>query len=286
MQRTIPETERIREAGRHIKPMSLESGEPDQWQQYFLSCYDLSIHQEEPDTRYYGGWLESQGQKIASHFWHRDQARGTVFILHGYYNHVGLLGHLIRFYLHSGMSVMAFDLPGHGLSEGEPANIDTFHRYTRALRTCLDWGIQQKLAEPWHLAGQSTGGGIITDLLVRERCSRNEYPLSRIMLFAPLIRPRHWHWVHMQSLLVGAFAHSVHRTMHSSSHDLEYLEFLNREPMQSHNIPMAWISALGHWIHEIERQTEPCDFEAWIIQGQEDGTVDWKHNMEVLKKTL
>ena len=44
--------------------------------------------------------------------------RGTVLICHGYFDYVGLYRHLIAHVLELGYAVLAYDLPGHGLSSG------------------------------------------------------------------------------------------------------------------------------------------------------------------------
>ena len=51
--------------------------------------------------------------------------RGTVFLVHGYFDHAGLYGHLIKHCLQQGLAVIIFDLPGHGLSSGEKARIES-----------------------------------------------------------------------------------------------------------------------------------------------------------------
>ncbi|MED5413144.1 MAG: alpha/beta fold hydrolase, partial [Pseudomonadota bacterium] len=62
-----------------------------------------------------------------------DKQKGTVFIIHGYFDHTGLYGHLIKHCLQKGLTVISFDLPGHGLSSGDPASIDSFNQYSDAL---------------------------------------------------------------------------------------------------------------------------------------------------------
>ena len=50
------------------------------------------------------------------HFQLPEAGAGTAFLLHGYYDHAGLYGHLIRQCLALSYSVVIMDLPGHGLS--------------------------------------------------------------------------------------------------------------------------------------------------------------------------
>ncbi|MEB3734885.1 alpha/beta hydrolase [Halopseudomonas pachastrellae] len=47
--------------------------------------------------------------------------------------HMGLYRHLIQWGAGAAYAVLAFDLPGHGLSSGERASIDCFLRYQKVL---------------------------------------------------------------------------------------------------------------------------------------------------------
>ncbi|WP_423811416.1 alpha/beta hydrolase, partial [Pseudomonas aeruginosa] len=42
---------------------------------------------------------------------------GSLLLMHGYYDHMGLYRHVVDWALGMGFSVLACDLPGHGLSE-------------------------------------------------------------------------------------------------------------------------------------------------------------------------
>jgi alpha-beta hydrolase superfamily lysophospholipase len=84
---------------------------------------------------YSAGTFDSAGFRIFCQYFcvSRDACRGTVFVLHGYYDHGGLYGKLLRYLLHKGYGVVLFDLPGHGLSSGDRAAITSFTQYTDVL---------------------------------------------------------------------------------------------------------------------------------------------------------
>ena len=287
MTRALPDGERLQELKNHLPPLTIsDSGEIDGLRKYYLAGYGLDFvgRLNISGLLYSAGRLDFGGIQLSCHYWSRDESRGTVFLLHGYFDHVGLFGHLIQFYLEQGFCVFTYDLPGHGLSSGPPANIDCFSSYTKSLKRCLDWGKENNLPEPWHLSGQSTGGAIITDLLAREGCTREQYPIGEVILLAPLVRPVKWKAKRLQYKLLHRFIDGVPRSRSRNSHDEEFLEFLNREPLQSKVLPIGWVGALDQWISWIENLKSVCDFEPLIVQGQEDGTVDWQHNLRVLKQ--
>ena len=85
-----------------------------------------------------GTFLSGGYTLIAQHFQLPEAGAATVFLLHGYYDHAGLYGHLIRQCLALGYSVVIIDLPGHGLSSGKPASIGSFEEYSEALESVLE----------------------------------------------------------------------------------------------------------------------------------------------------
>ena len=69
--------------------------------------------------------VESNGERITIQtFAPNDrEIQAWAVVCHGYYDHVGLYGHLIKDLLLRDIAVVTFDQPGHGLSSGDRANI-------------------------------------------------------------------------------------------------------------------------------------------------------------------
>lgn len=218
---------------------------------------------------------------VAAQVWLPPQARGTLILLHGYYDHMGLYRHLINWALQHGLAVMAFDLPGHGLSSGERASIDCFLSYQKVLDEVLVHASGWGLPAPWHLLGQSTGGAILIDKLLHGPLPEE---LGRTVLMAPLVRPRKWGVSQVSLRLLGGFVQQLGRRFTVNSTDQEFLDFIReRDPLQSQVLPVAWVQALEKWIPRIE-QASPSGLTPLVVQGQLDGTVDWQHNMRVLEQ--
>lgn len=45
---------------------------------------------------------------------------------------------------------------------------------------------------------------------------------------------------------------------------------------------MDWVSALRQWVPHIE-SARPVDFPVTVIQGEKDRTVDWRHNLRIIR---
>lgn len=228
------------------------------------------------------GYLDCAGYRVVLQAWrHADGgARGTVLVLHGYYDHVGIFDHVIERLLADGHDVLAFDLPGHGLSSGEPAAINDFADYQAVLGAVI--ATMAELPKPWQLVAQSTGGAIVmTYLLGNPRAPR---PFAGAVLLAPLVRPVNWRTNSLVHALLSPFVATIRRKFAINSHDEQFLHFLRHEDLlQAQYLSVRWVGALKRWIPWLEAQAA-VDFPLTVIQGDEDGTVDWRHNLAVIRQ--
>lgn len=204
--------------------------------------------------------------------------RKTAFLLHGYFDHAGLYRHLIRHLLECDIAVVIFDLPGHGLSSGATASINSFQEYSAAFAECLRLAQAQQLATLWIAIGQSTGGAIFMDALLENRLDKDLLP-QQFILLGPLLRPKQWSRSKILFSLSKFFVASTPRRFSKNSHDAEFLEFLeSKDELQSRILPRDWVQAMIDYINRFEaspRQEQSLQ----IIQGRGDGTVEWETNI-------
>jgi len=219
-----------------------------------------------------------------------------VIVLHGYLNHTGQLKHLIAALLESGLAVGSFDLPGHGLSEGQSAAVGVFGDYTQAL---LDYvlTIRPLCAQPLHFIGFSTGAGVGIELLLNDKEKRkldsrlrgNDTSLyselfDKVVLAAPLIHWRRFNASKAMYAFYRAFTEKAPRVPQRNSSDKDFLSF-NRHSdyLHSRYVSLDWVKALYDWNDRLEAMPV-CDKEVLILQGDRDTTVDWRYNIRLLKE--
>jgi len=244
----------------------------------YRQFYRLDQCDEFTDVRHHFGAVKVNGFDIATHFFERENARGTVFFVHGYLDHVGLFGPLIHHLLCGDYSVLACDLPGHGLSSGERMGITDFTQYTDVLEKLMTQ-YQKQLPKPWVLLGQSMGGAVIMDLLLNRDCAKHA---SKAVVLAPLVRPVQWFNVQWRYLFGRYVIKQVPRMYMENSHDPEFLEFVRHDPLQSAIIPVTWVGALVNWVPRFLR-SKPCDVALHVIQGDDETTVDWRYNVQQIQ---
>ncbi|MFV3404851.1 MULTISPECIES: phospholipase BipL [Pseudomonas] len=226
------------------------------------------------------GGFQVAGFDLVAQVWLPECPVATLFVLHGYYDHMGLYRHVIDWALVRGYAVISCDLPGHGLSSGERASIEDFALYQQALEGLFEQARQLELPRPWHLCGQSTGGAIVIDHLLH---AGEQSPVDgEVILLAPLVRPRDWHWSKLSYCVLRHFVNGIERRFSENTNDPAFLPFLQADPLQPRRLPTAWVGALLKWVKRIEA-APPSMRRPLIVQGEADGTVDWQHNLQVLK---
>lgn len=247
----------------------------------YYDFYDMNFYQEFEELEQRVGWIETGEFRLVMQSFKPKQAKATIFLFHGYFDHVGIYHHLIRFLLKQQFAVVIYDMPGHGLSSGRPTAITTFQQYQDAMNACLQV-CRNNMPVPYHCIGQSTGSAVIIDRLKNGDAS--ELVFDKVVLLSPLVRPRGWKSILRIHSAVKPFFKVWYRNFSKNSEDLSFLKFLKEnDPLQSKWLSVEWVSALKEWIPTIE-SGDCIKRKVLIIQGTKDKTVDWKHNIDVLKR--
>jgi alpha-beta hydrolase superfamily lysophospholipase len=256
----------------------------------YLEYYGFLYTLKGLSVEYYCGYRRPMGAagqwgRVVTHYWRLSEARGTVFVVHGLFDHVGLYQPAIRYLLDQGYSVVAFDLPGHGLSDGEPTVIDSFNRYVDVLDDCVDY-FSSRIQGPAYALGQSTGSAIVLKHCFRYAEQGKPSPYQAIILLAPLIRSARWRWVNLSYRLFSPIIRSVTRTFSSNSHDETFNNFLaTSDILQSRRLSVRWVGAMREWAKEFEQQPK-LDVPAILVQGTGDTVVDWRFNIDAIESKI
>ncbi|WP_336366207.1 alpha/beta hydrolase [Marinobacter sp. C2H3] len=252
----------------------------------YCRFYGLDLWVEHPEVAYHQGYVPAGGHQVMLHYYRLSDAagpcRGTVFILHGYFDHVGLYSQLIDRCLGAGFDVIAYDQPGHGLSSGTPAAIGSFLEYQQVLTSVMG-AVRGHVRAPWFAVGQSTGGAILIDYLLSNGHNQDTSAFRKVVLLAPLVRPAGWLGARILHSLARPFFTRWRRAFSENSGNTRFLRFLREhDPLQARAVHVDWVSALRQWVPHIE-SARPVDFPVTVIQGEKDQTVDWRHNLRIIR---
>lgn len=204
----------------------------------------------------------------------------TVVLVHGYYDHVGLYGHMIEYCLQNNLNVITYDLPGHGLSSGEVAVIEDFQQYDAIFTHILEQA-HQHFIHPVYAFGQSTGGAIILNYLLK---TRNEKQLiEKAVLMAPLVRPVGWNPGFKIAAIAQFFIQHTARKIITNPANPVFSDFIRQDPLQAKTLSVKWVNALRRWL-KYWLALEPLEFPLYVLQGDCDATVDWQRNQTIIKE--
>lgn len=256
---------------RHQLPPFGEGAKPSAELEEFCRFYGIDFTARIEGLTHLAGHVQSGPYRLAVQHWRRGGAVANLLIVHGYYDHHGLYGKLAEWALTHNCNVVVFDLPGHGLSTGEPAVIDDFADYSRAIEDLL--GCVRLPDLPLWVMAQSTGGAALIEF-----ARRYDWRFDATVLLAPLVRPAAWTTVRIAHGLARHFVDSVPRVFGRNSGDDEFLKFHASEPLQCHRVPLRWVAALRRWLSTLERRDLGVG-PALVLQGQQDSTVDWGYNV-------
>ena len=255
-----------------------------------LKGYQALYGLNQLDAQYWQGYLDVSKFRIhiqvfAPH--DQENIKGTVWLIHGYLEHSGIYQPIIKEILEQGFSVLTYDLPGHGLSNGTIAGIDDFNDYQDVLLQIKDYVEEaQQLPKPWLGIGQSTGGAIWMHHILEYAERRKNPMVDRVLLLSPLVKPAKSAWWH-NSIglgLVRRIKRQVPRHFKRNNHNPEFLRFVRlQDPLQPRTMSMNWILAMAKWTVEME-QRPACRIPVWLAQGALDQTVDWRYNIEYVRR--
>lgn len=242
----------------------------------YLRFYGLDFEGKGIEHQFLG--FKSNGYRLAGHVFVPDGYKATVFLLHGFVCHCGLLGHLIEYLTGHQFAVACFDLPGHGLSGGQRAEIDDFSQYSEALRDFAGEVIP-RLHGPYHIIGYSLGGATVLDYLF---AGKNDI-FDKVILAGPLVHCIFYRLLKLGFRLCRPFKKDVRRLFRNNSSDKEFLEFVKtKDPLLTTRVPLKWPRAFYAWNDRI-LSAQPCDRAIKLIQGIGDTTVDWRFNIKFLE---
>jgi lysophospholipase len=235
-----------------------------------------------PRVRNFYGRFEVGAYRISAYVFVPATVRGTVYCVHGYFDHVGILKHLVSACLARNYAVAAFDLPGHGLSSGDPGAVKDFGDYAAVLDEFVRRSAP-RLPRPYYLVAHSTGAAVALEFMASRSPQADGF--TNFVLAAPLIRHAFYRMSRVLVFLLDPFFNSFPRRFHKNSNDAEFVAQIKRDPLQGRRIPFAWLNALYRWNARFV-DDPPCARPTLVIQGTADEVLDWRYNIELLEKKL
>ncbi|MFC0557498.1 alpha/beta fold hydrolase [Halalkalibacter alkalisediminis] len=255
-----------------IQTESLLYGHSSPHMKKYTDFYKLPVH----ICKHEYGYVDAVGYKLFVQRFCPSKPLSTVFLLHGYLDHVGSFATAIHFLVENQYEVIGYDLPGHGLSSGKRATISKFEDYLATLQVVYDVVVQKSTNHPL-LVAHSTGA-----MIALEYAKRTKENFQKMAFVAPLFQPHLWKLSRLGLILTTPFLQSLTRVFQKNSSDQSYLLFTEKDPLQEKRLPVSWLHALNAWIRKNKRsRTENLSF--LMIQGNRDKTVDTRYGFKQVR---
>jgi alpha-beta hydrolase superfamily lysophospholipase len=226
------------------------------------------------------GTFESDSFTCVGQIFRPEKPVGTVFFLHGYFDHTGTQVNGIRACLQEHFTVAAMDLPGHGLSSGVRGAIDEFSEYVHALEQFVI-SCENVVDTPYIFIGHSTGCAVGYEYTA----TVNDTLFSKMLFLAPLVRSSLFHLSKVGNVLLSPFLKTTPRWFRKSSHDKQFLKRFRQDPLEPDIFPLRWAIAYYRWFDRIAAYPV-CHLSLFVIQGSGDKVVDWRFNLPWLENKV
>jgi len=260
-----------------LRPLKLNAPyKPTKEIKRYFAFYDL----DSTNVAHYFGTVVSENHTLVAHVFIPENPKGTLFLLHGYFDHTGTYSKLIKQALSNHYAIASWDLPGHGLSSGERTDVGPFELCANQFVDIMQRA-ENKLPRPFYLIAHSTGCSIAMEYMYNAPVQRFE----KIIFLAPLVHHKYWSWSKVGYFIAKPFTKTIRRRDKKNSSDPTYLAFVKKDPLHSGSLSLKFLDDLFRWEKQI--QNAPVwPGSVFILQGDADTVVDWKYNLKFLQKKI
>ncbi len=216
------------------------------------------------------------GLTLYQQSWRGARTKAVIVLVHGYAEHSGRYEHVAERFTRAGYAIHAFDLRGHGRSEGEPrVYVRSIDEHTGDVERFVASVREREAGLPLFLLGHSMGGaisarfvadgdrglkGAILSAPAVRRAGILGRPVEALFLFIAGFFP-HWHIPALDSLKV--------------SRDPETLRLYDADPLIYHEgLPLGTASALVRSARYVDKHANRIDLPIFIGHGTDDALVN------------
>ncbi len=218
----------------------------------------------------------ADGKQLLERSWLPEGApNALVAIVHGYAEHSGRYHHVAQRLVANGYAVYAFDLRGHGGSEGRRVLVRAMDEHVADLASFLARVRERGPGLPLYLLGHSMGGTIVTLFLISGHDG-----VSGAILSGAALQPRRG-LASVTSSLIALLGRLVPRLplgklgSETISRDPAVVERYDSDPLVYRGrMPAGTVSALIRAIRIIDARMEAITLPLLILHGTSDELTD------------
>jgi len=219
-----------------------------------------------------GRFKTDDGLKLFAQWWtpSAGPSKAAVIMVHGLKDHSRRYTETAHKLTQNNYSVYAFDLRGHGDSEGQRVWVDSFDQYVNDLQTFYDLVQKKEPNKPIFIFGHSMGGAIVTLFSLRK--SR---PIAGLVLSGPALQ------LDVSSITTGSTKYVVSPLLptlavlkldeEDFSRDPKVVAEINADPLIYHGAgPAKTASELFKAVDTIRENMAKVETPFITLHGQQD----------------
>lgn len=198
-------------------------------------------------------------------------ARAAVIIVHGYAEHSGRYAHVGQHLAEAGYAAYAFDLRGHGLSDGKRASVRSFGEYLADLRVYVARVRLHAHEAPVFVLGHSMGGCIVALFAAVDA------PAVRGVMLSGAVLPGGGVGAQIVARILELFARlapdlpTIALNASSVSRDEDVVRRYEEDPLVYHGrVRVGLAAAMSRAARRIARDERTIDLPLLIMHGTDD----------------
>ncbi len=179
------------------------------------------------------GTFEGTGRlSLFRQTWYPDGAiKAAIALVHGFGEHSGRYASLVEYFVPRGYALFAFDLRGHGRSEGQRGHVNRWEEYTEDVDRFLRLVREELPHVPLFLFGHSMGGLIVLDYALAHPEGLDGVIASGPVLSQPGVSPLLLGISRVLSRVWPRLALNTHLDAEALSRDPEVVRAYKQDPL-------------------------------------------------------
>ena len=173
------------------------------------------------------------------------QPRGCIVIAHGFGEHSGRYEKLAQRFADMNLTVVRYDMRGHGHSRGQRGHASSYELYLNDLGNAIELAREHRPTLPTFIFGHSMGGGVVLNYAMRRG-----HGLSGVISSGPWLRlafsPPPWKvWLaHKMTRLLPSLSMPTNLDINKLSHDPEVAKSVESDHLTNSVISAAAFVAI------------------------------------------
>ena len=210
--------------------------------------------------------------------------KALVLITHGLSEHSQCYAHVAQVLCDRGFMVYAWDLQGHGRSQGKRGHIQNFNDFSRDLISVIR-EIPDRNSKSFHLMGHSMGGLITLQALLNKDCPKISSatlsnPALGLSMNVPTIKKTTAQWLHRFWPSLTLPTGIPYRVL---SRDPKMMDLYAKDPLRHSRISpplfLGMMEAMGWVSKKVHQIKTPLFFQI----SEADQVVNAKHSIHLVK---